>query len=353
MKLDNRQFAQLQAALLHSFDRDALRMMVRLQLNENLDAVAGNDDLTTVVFDLITWAERTNRVGDLVNGALAANPANPELQQLAADYSRWQALAPAGASNTAPVTLEQTPPVRANRWVAVAIAALAVLLLAFWLLRPFLLPPDPIGPAPVEPTLPIAESPSALPEETATVTDTVTEEAAAAATATPSLAPSATVTPESTQTFTPVPSATFTPEPSATATSTPAATLTPQQAPRAPALRIGPRYQAFAEQSSIWTIKSGESFTADMRRLWSAPVGTPVDCASGVIFVSWQVRQPYPGGEDLEIRRTLPRGGGQTEVLARGARGTATVGYCDELILHNLGLEDYRLEWRYASALPR
>lgn len=90
-----------------------------------------------------------------------------------------------------------------------------------------------------------------------------------------------------------------------------------------------------------------------MRRLWSAPLDTPVDCASGQIVLSWQVRQPYPGGDDLEIRRSVPRSGGQTEVLARSARGSATVGYCDELILNNLGLEDYRVEWRYVSALLR
>ena len=94
MKLNKGQLNQVHQTLLRAFDRDSLRIMLRLQLNESLDAVTGDDDLTTVVFDLITWAERTNRLGDLVNGALAANPNNPELQQLAADYARWQAAAP-------------------------------------------------------------------------------------------------------------------------------------------------------------------------------------------------------------------------------------------------------------------
>jgi hypothetical protein len=337
VKLDSRQLTQLHQALLHSFDRAALRMMVRLQLNEDLDAVAGDDDLTTMVFDLITWAERTNRVGDLVNGALAANPANPELQQLAADYERWQALTPA-ANSGAPGMLSPASAPAHTRWVIIAVVGVIVALLAFWLLRPYLFPATPIEPAPVEPTLPAADSPLAL----APATDAATATIMTAATPTP--APSATFTTEPTATLTPAPSATL------TVTSTPTGTPRPQP-PRAPALRVPLSLRAFEEQSRLWTIKSGESFTVDMRRLWSAPEGAPVDCASGYIIFSWQVRQPYPGGDELEIRRTLPQGGGQTEVLAQGARGSATAGYCEELALHNLGLEDYRLEWRYVSAL--
>lgn len=379
MKLDSRQLNQVHQALLHAFDRDALRMMLRLQLDESLDAVTGDDDLTTVVFDLITWAERTNRLGDLVKGALAANPNNPELQQLAADYARWQAAAlppvvapptlPTDAPIAEPVTLPATPtPGRGPNWALIAGAIVVLALIAFWLLRPYLLPsgpveptpigptpigPTPIGPTPIEPTLPL-ESPPA------------TDEPSAEATVTPSPVPSATGTAEPTATSTPEPSATHTPEATATATAiatatgtaTGTATITPSatptiEAPRAPALRVGPLMTAFNEESRLLTIKSGESLTLDMRRLWSAPLGTPVDCASGRIIASWQVRQPYPGGEELEIRRTIPRAGGQTEVLAAGERGSVTLGYCDGVILHNLGLEDYRLEWRYVSAIAK
>jgi hypothetical protein len=129
-------------------------------------------------------------------------------------------------------------------------------------------------------------------------------------------------------------------------------TLQPQSQ-RAPPLRIGDQFTAFEEQSRTFTIESGQSLIATMSEYWSAPQGTPVDCASGVLVVSWQVRSPYPGGDDLQIRRVLPRGGGQTELLARGARGNATAGYCDKLILYNTGQEDYRVEWRFASAIYR
>jgi hypothetical protein len=89
MRLNKAQFQQTEAALLHAFDRDALRMMLRRQLDEDLDVVAGDDELATVVFNLVTWAERNSRVNELIAGALAENPNNAGLKTLAADYRRW------------------------------------------------------------------------------------------------------------------------------------------------------------------------------------------------------------------------------------------------------------------------
>ena len=348
MKLDKRQLNQLHQALLQAFDRDGLRMMLRLQLNENLDAVAGDDPLATVVFDLLTWAERTDRLGDLVQGALAANPDNPALQQAAADFATWQADAEVKAQTAAATLLpaqrdatatalpdSATAGASAQRKSgpqglplgAAIVAAFALLVAAWFLLGPLLSGADPIAPTPIGPTLPALELTSTRePSPTATV----------------ELSPTATVEPSPTATVEPSPTATV--EPSPTATSA---------APRAPALRVGSQYTAFIEASRLLTIKSGESLELDQRQMWSAPQGTPVDCASGVIFFSWQVRQPYPGGEELEIRRLVPRGGGQTEVLAGGARGSANAGYCEQLTLHTLGLDDLRIEWRYVSALAK
>jgi hypothetical protein len=110
-------------------------------------------------------------------------------------------------------------------------------------------------------------------------------------------------------------------------------------------------YNSFNEESRILTVESGGSLDLDMRELWSAPEGTPVSCANGVIVASWQVRQPYPGGDDLEIRRVIPQGGGATESATTGARGRITASYCGELILRNLDVVDYRIEWRYVSAI--
>ncbi len=53
--------------------------MVRFQLDERLDLIAGGGDLSEVVFNLIEWAERTGRAAELVAKAQAYNPRNARL----------------------------------------------------------------------------------------------------------------------------------------------------------------------------------------------------------------------------------------------------------------------------------
>jgi hypothetical protein len=79
-KLTGPQFGQLQQALVGAFDIDSLRMMVRIQMSENLDAIAGSGNLRKVVYDLIDWAQRTGNLDRLLDGALADVPGNPQLQ---------------------------------------------------------------------------------------------------------------------------------------------------------------------------------------------------------------------------------------------------------------------------------
>jgi hypothetical protein len=106
----------------------------------------------------------------------------------------------------------------------------------------------------------------------------------------------------------------------------------------------------YDEQLLLLTIASGEKKVLKVQDLWSAPLGTPVSCASGFIAFTWRVRDPYPeGGEDLEFQRIVPMGGGRTEVFERGATGASSIGYCDELTIFNTSLVDYRVEIRYAS----
>ena len=111
MRLNKAQFQQTEAAILHAFDRDALRRMLRRQLDEDLDVVAGDDELATVVFNLVTWAERNSRVSELIAGALAENPNNAELKQLAADYRRWEAAPQSQQPAPAPPPVQQPTPV--------------------------------------------------------------------------------------------------------------------------------------------------------------------------------------------------------------------------------------------------
>lgn len=81
MTLAGSQIAQLLEEMLAAYPRrDDLRMMVRVELNENLDAIAGGDTLRAVAFSLIEWAQRTGRTADLISGARRGNPGNPALQ---------------------------------------------------------------------------------------------------------------------------------------------------------------------------------------------------------------------------------------------------------------------------------
>jgi hypothetical protein len=84
VKLTGAQYRDFQNALLSAFDGNELRQMVRIELDENLDAIAGGNDLRTVVFNLIDWARRTGRLGALMGAALNANPTSPELRAFVA-----------------------------------------------------------------------------------------------------------------------------------------------------------------------------------------------------------------------------------------------------------------------------
>lgn len=75
-------YARLQAALLAAFDEAGLKQLARLELDVDLDTVAGGADLEERVFSLIAWATRTNRIADLVAGAQNQNPNNPALKGL-------------------------------------------------------------------------------------------------------------------------------------------------------------------------------------------------------------------------------------------------------------------------------
>lgn len=79
-KLTGQQFGQLQRALLAAFDMAALTQMVQFELGENLEAIAGGSNLSMVVFNLISWAQRFNKLDMLLDGALAQVPDNVELR---------------------------------------------------------------------------------------------------------------------------------------------------------------------------------------------------------------------------------------------------------------------------------
>ncbi|HQY93273.1 MAG TPA: toll/interleukin-1 receptor domain-containing protein [Caldilinea sp.] len=105
--LTGRQIEQLQNALLDAFpSRDALRMLARIELEQNLDAIAGGENLRVLVFNLISWAEQTDVVARLIDGAHRQNPGNPALRDLQRVAKAWQSVAP----SVAPVQCSSAAP---------------------------------------------------------------------------------------------------------------------------------------------------------------------------------------------------------------------------------------------------
>ena len=64
--LTGKQIEQFCDALLAAFDRSELEQLARIDLEENLEAIAGAGRLNVVVFELVMWAQRTGRVLPLV-----------------------------------------------------------------------------------------------------------------------------------------------------------------------------------------------------------------------------------------------------------------------------------------------
>ena len=90
MPLTQQQITLCRQALVDAFaSRDELAMMLRVQLDEDLDAVAQGDNRTLLAFKLITWAERKGKVRALVNAIIAEQPDNPTVRVLAGASESW------------------------------------------------------------------------------------------------------------------------------------------------------------------------------------------------------------------------------------------------------------------------
>ncbi len=81
MRLSGQLTGEFQAALMDAFPtRDRLEQMVKLQLSRNLSDFASNAGLETVTFQLIQEFARQDKILELVEGALQANPNNQKLK---------------------------------------------------------------------------------------------------------------------------------------------------------------------------------------------------------------------------------------------------------------------------------
>lgn len=104
-QLSGQQAKQLCDTLIQAYDHNSLAQMVRFELNEHLDSIAEGGAFADRVFNLITWAERTGRLRELLEGAKTDHQ-NPQLQALIDSLLNENAPNPASASSPQP---PQTP----------------------------------------------------------------------------------------------------------------------------------------------------------------------------------------------------------------------------------------------------
>lgn len=89
LPLSVKQIREIEEALLDAFPtRDDLRYMVRIELDEWLEAIADGANQRVVTFNLVRWAEQTGKIDALLQGASRQNPDNPILQKL---MQTWRA----------------------------------------------------------------------------------------------------------------------------------------------------------------------------------------------------------------------------------------------------------------------
>jgi len=98
--LTGKQIERFCNALIAAFDRSELEQLTRIDLEENLEAIAGAGKLSVVAFELVTWAQRTGRVSELLAAAQSRRPTNAALAALAQELGVAPAAKPDAPSST-------------------------------------------------------------------------------------------------------------------------------------------------------------------------------------------------------------------------------------------------------------
>jgi endonuclease G, mitochondrial len=81
MELKGYQVKQLREAFQSAFPgKSKLKLLVREELERNLDEIVGGGSLTDIVAELIDFAEAEGRLVELVSAAIRRNPGNPKLR---------------------------------------------------------------------------------------------------------------------------------------------------------------------------------------------------------------------------------------------------------------------------------
>lgn len=99
--LSGQQLKQLTEAILAGFDRNDLEELLLLDLDVRLEHITGNDDLRKTVKDILDWAQKDERVGDLIQAMKRARPRSAAIAALA-QMAAGQASTPPPAQETGP-----------------------------------------------------------------------------------------------------------------------------------------------------------------------------------------------------------------------------------------------------------
>ncbi|AFY56938.1 leucine-rich repeat (LRR) protein [Rivularia sp. PCC 7116] len=79
---------ELRDAIINAYpNKSNLKMMVRYELDENLDSITTGENMGVVVFELIAWAESLGKLQQLVKAACESNPGNSKLQRIKEEMS--------------------------------------------------------------------------------------------------------------------------------------------------------------------------------------------------------------------------------------------------------------------------
>lgn len=88
MPLTGSQLQRLAEAIQSGYTRDELHRLVRICLEEDFDALVSNKAYATQVFELVEWASRQGRTGNLLRCAYEHNSGNTNLQQVEAELGQ-------------------------------------------------------------------------------------------------------------------------------------------------------------------------------------------------------------------------------------------------------------------------
>jgi endonuclease G, mitochondrial len=87
MELKGYQVKQLREAFQSAFPgRPKLKLLVREELDRNLDEIVGGGNLSEIVAELIDFVEAEGRLVELVSAAIRRNPGNPKLRSFVESF---------------------------------------------------------------------------------------------------------------------------------------------------------------------------------------------------------------------------------------------------------------------------